>query len=308
MTTHPPGPGRRSRTTPPYAPGPAEPAASPEPLTPHGPATGAIGVRPRVRATQRVVSATRAAALAGVVGLASLVAAVVPAGAASAASAAQATATATANATAAGARACRNGYVALTYDDGPTAATLPALLRALRMAGARATFFDQGNNAEASPDLVRAQLRAGMWVGNHTVTHPHLPQIGEPAAFEEILGAQLTLSSITGRWPRLFRPPFGETSDQVRADATRLGLLEVLWTVDSRDWAGASTDEIVAAARTLRPGGIILMHDWARNSVEAVPRIVADLRARGLCPGRIVYTPENIPYSTIFFHAIAVAP
>src|SRR5690242_3859329 len=56
---------------------------------------------------------------------------------------------------------CRNGYVGLTYDDGPTAATLPSLLQALRTAGARATFFNQGNRAVERPDLVHAELRGG---------------------------------------------------------------------------------------------------------------------------------------------------
>jgi peptidoglycan/xylan/chitin deacetylase (PgdA/CDA1 family) len=205
--------------------------------------------------------------------------------------------------------ACRNGYVGLTYDDGPTVATRAALLTALRAAHARATFFDMGSNARQAPDLVRASLRAGHWIGNHTFTHPHLPEIGEPAAFQEIASTQFVLQQITGRNPVLFRPPFGETNEQVRADATSAGLLEVLWTVDSRDWAGATTAEIVAAAATLEPGGIILMHDWAQASVDAVPQIVSDLASRGLCTGRIAFTPRDIPYgSGQVFHAVAVAP
>jgi peptidoglycan/xylan/chitin deacetylase (PgdA/CDA1 family) len=206
------------------------------------------------------------------------------------------------------ARPCRNGYVGLTYDDGPTAATLPSLLAALRKAGARATFFNQGNRAAERPDLVRAELRAGHWVGTHTITHPHLPQLDDQTVFDEIAGAQYILKGITGRWPTLFREPFGEVNDQIRADVKRLGLLEVLWTVDSRDWAGATVDEIVAAADTLQPGGIILEHDWAQNSIDALPIIVEHLKARGLCPGKIVFTPENVPYSNTFFHAIAVRP
>jgi peptidoglycan/xylan/chitin deacetylase (PgdA/CDA1 family) len=203
---------------------------------------------------------------------------------------------------------CPNGYVGLTYDDGPTPETTAALLQALKAAHARATFFDLGNNALAHPELVRAQQRAGHWIGNHTMSHPNLPQLGEPAAFQEIADTQKVLRKITGERPRLFREPFGAVSDQVRADVARLHLLEVLWTVDSRDWAGASTDEIVAAAATLQPGGIILMHDWAQASVDAVPRIVGDLRARGLCPGKIAFTPQDIPYGDTFFHAVAVAP
>ena len=204
-------------------------------------------------------------------------------------------------------RACRNGHVALTYDDGPSATT-PALLRALAAAKLRATVFNIGSNAEQNPDLVRAELRAGMWIGNHTYTHPYLTQLTEPARFAEIASTQKALRGITGRRPVLFRPPYGDTNDQVRADEARLGLLEVLWTVDSRDWAGASTADIVTAASTLEPGGIILMHDWVQASIDAIPQIAAGLAARGLCAGRIGYTAEDISGVGQIFHAIAVRP
>lgn len=203
--------------------------------------------------------------------------------------------------------ACRNGYVGLTYDDGPSATTAQ-LLAALRAQHLRATFFNQGNNSLDHPDLVTGELRAGMWVGNHTFTHPHLTQIGEPAAFQEIASTQWVLRDITGREPALFRPPYGETDEQVRTDEARIGVLEVLWTVDSRDWAGATAEEIAAAARTLQPGGIILMHDWPPATIEAVPLIARDLAERGLCAGRIAYTADDVPYGSQVFHAKAVRP
>ena len=203
--------------------------------------------------------------------------------------------------------ACPNGYVALTYDDGPSATT-PALLSALTAAKLRATVFNIGSNAEQNPDLVRAEREAGMWIGNHTYTHPHLTQLAEPALFGELASTQKVLRGITGHRPVLFRPPYGETNDQVRADEARLGLLEVLWTVDSRDWAGASTADIVAAAGALQPGGIILMHDWVQASIDAVPLIAESLAARGLCAGRIGYTAEDISGVGQIFHAVAVRP
>src|SRR3954471_11474811 len=95
--------------------------------------------------------------------------------------------------TASSPRRCANGYVGLTFDDGPSA-TLPQLLAALRADHLRATMFNQGNNGLARPDYVRAELRAGMWVGTHTFSHPTLPQIGEPQAFEEIASTQWVLS------------------------------------------------------------------------------------------------------------------
>jgi len=204
-------------------------------------------------------------------------------------------------------RSCRNGYVGLTFDDGPSATT-PQLLAALRDNHLRATMFNQGNNALARPGYVRDEVRARMWIGNHTFTHPHLPQLGEPGTFMEISSTQWVLRDLTGREPTLFRPPYGETNEQVRADEKRIGLLEVLWTVDSRDWAGATAEEIAAAAHTLQPGGIILMHDWPPATIQAIPLIARDLAQRGLCAGRIVSTPRDIPFGSTVFHAIAVKP
>lgn len=191
---------------------------------------------------------------------------------------------------------CANGFVGLTYDDGPNAGTTMQLLNALRAGGARATFFIWGQHAQQNPNLLRAEVSAGMWIANHTMTHPHLTQIGEPAAFNEISQAQQVIRQISGITPTLFRPPFGETNAQVRADEARLGLTEVLWSVDSRDWAGASTAQIVQAASTLRAGGIILMHDNGfQTTVQAVPQILSGLSSRGLCPGRIVRSAAGTP-------------
>jgi endo-1,4-beta-xylanase len=148
---------------------------------------------------------------------------------------------------------CRGGYVGLTFDDGPTGSTT-ALLAALRANRLRATMFNIGQNVRQNPGLARAQRSAGMWVANHS---------------------------------RLFRPPFGETDATVHAIATRLGLTEVLWDVDSQDWNGASTAQIVEAAGRLTNGQVILMHDGIQNTIDAIPQIASGLAARGLCPGMI---------------------
>jgi peptidoglycan/xylan/chitin deacetylase (PgdA/CDA1 family) len=204
-------------------------------------------------------------------------------------------------------KACSAGYVGLTFDDGPSATT-PQLLTALRTAGLRATMFNQGNNALARPDQVWAERGAKMWIGNHSYTHPHLTQLDQPTRFQEITSTQWVLTDLLGKAPTLFRPPFGETDAAVRADEDRAGLLEVLWTVDSEDWNGNTVEGIVARAATLQPGGIILMHDWPANTIAAIPQIAAGLKARGLCAGKIAYTPRDVPFGSTTFHAEAVRP
>ncbi|TDC24830.1 polysaccharide deacetylase family protein [Streptomyces sp. 8K308] len=195
--------------------------------------------------------------------------------------------------------ACTNGYVGLTFDDGPNPATTPALLNALRAGGARATWFVWGQRAQQNPSLLRSTVEAGMWIGNHTWTHPHLTQIGQAAVHDEISRTQTFLRQATGQTPTLFRPPYGETNAQVRDTARQLGITgEVMWNVDSRDWAGASTAQIVQAASTLRNGDIILMHDGYQTTVNAVPQILSGLSSRGLCPGRIVGGTDLRPIVT----------
>jgi peptidoglycan/xylan/chitin deacetylase (PgdA/CDA1 family) len=183
--------------------------------------------------------------------------------------------------------ACEAGYVGLTFDDGPNGGTTPQLLNALRSAGARATFFNIGSKVQQNPALARSQVDARMWVANHTWTHPHLTQMSASQINSELSRTQQAIQQATGQTPRLFRPPYGETNGTVRSVATQLGLTEVLWNVDSQDWNGASTSQIVQAAGRLQSGGVILMHDGYQSTINAIPQIVANLNGRGLCPGMI---------------------
>ncbi len=182
---------------------------------------------------------------------------------------------------------CRSGYVGLTFDDGPIAGNTPALLNALRSAGARATFFNVGNKVGPNAALARSQKDAGMWVGNHSWTHPHLTQMTQAQMTSELSQTQQAIQQAIGETPKLFRPPYGETNATLRSVEQQLGLTEVLWSVDSQDWNGASTAQIVQAASTLQNGGVMLMHDGYQTTVNAIPQIVANLTSRGLCAGMI---------------------
>ncbi|GGZ40774.1 hypothetical protein GCM10010344_01670 [Streptomyces bluensis] len=147
--------------------------------------------------------------------------------------------------------------------------------------------FNEGRYADAYPAQVKAQVAAGMWVGNHSYTHPHLPQLGQSQIDSEISRTQQAIAVAGGGTPKLLRPPYGETNSTVRTVAAKYGLTEIIWDVDSGDWNGAGTDAIVQAAGRLANGQIILMHDWAANTLAAIPRIAQGLAARGLCAGAI---------------------
>ncbi|WP_432922581.1 polysaccharide deacetylase family protein [Microbispora sp. CA-135349] len=182
---------------------------------------------------------------------------------------------------------CSGGYVGLTYDDGPNPSNTTNLLNTLKANGLRATFFNIGQNAQNNPSLVRAQVDAGMWVGNHSYTHPHLTQMNSSQIQSELQRTQQAIQQATGSAPKLFRPPYGETNSTLKSVEQQLGLREIIWDVDSQDWNGASTAQIVQAAGRLQNGQIILMHDQYATTVQAISQIAANLRSRNMCAGMI---------------------
>ncbi|MEV4147955.1 polysaccharide deacetylase family protein [Amycolatopsis sp. NPDC049691] len=194
--------------------------------------------------------------------------------------------TSVASTTPAQAAAC-GGYVGLTFDDGPSNAHTPALLNALRQNGLRATMFNEGQYAAAYPAQVRAEVGAGMWVGNHSYTHPHLTQQSQSQMDSEVSRTQQAISAAGGGTPKLFRPPYGETNATLQAVEAKYGLRQIIWDVDSQDWNNASVDAIVQANARLGNGQIILMHEWPANTLSAIPRIAQTLASRGLCAGMI---------------------
>jgi peptidoglycan/xylan/chitin deacetylase (PgdA/CDA1 family) len=179
---------------------------------------------------------------------------------------------------------CR-GYVALTFDDGPFATT-DLLLTRLAKLNVRATFFNLGRAELRYPGAVRREAKLGMWFGNHSYDHPFLTQLPPDRLAYQLGETRLIHRAITGRGQSFFRPPYGDTNDAVRAEGARHGLLEALWTMDTKDYE-STTDQIVARALRVKPGGIILMHDGKAQTRAALSRIVAGLRRRHLCPGKL---------------------
>ena len=181
---------------------------------------------------------------------------------------------------------CSKGYVGLTFDDGPTTKT-QTLLNTLKQNGLRATLFNEGRFAAAYPALVKAEVDARMWIGNHSYTHPHLNQLSKAQVDSEISRTQQAIAAAGGGTPKLFRPPFGTTNSTVKSVAAQYGLREIIWDISTGDSSGVSVDRIVQANSRLTNGQIVLMHDGPPNTIAAIPRIAQGLASRGLCAGMI---------------------
>lgn len=179
--------------------------------------------------------------------------------------------------------------VALTFDDGPSANTAD-VLAILDRYGVKATFFVLGQNIKQDEDIIRRAAANGHVIANHTWTHEAMPEMSKGQLADELQGTSDEIARLAGLRPNLQRPPYGDFTAQTNRASRKLGMLTIGWNVDSDDWR--TTDPQTIANNVLNTpglgnGAIILLHDGGGDrtpTVEALPRILDGLRARGLEP------------------------
>lgn len=170
-------------------------------------------------------------------------------------------------------------YVALTFDDGPKAATTPALLDGLAQRGVHATFFVIGQNIEGNELLLQRMEGEGHQIGLHTYHHKKLDQLNAAGFYAEVDQLRETLTALLGREEFMLRPPYGmmNAATQARAAAPI-----ILWSVDPEDWSDRNTERQVSVILdNAKDGDIILLHDIYPASVETALQVVDKLMAKG---------------------------
>ncbi|MEG3184570.1 polysaccharide deacetylase family protein [Novilysobacter erysipheiresistens] len=173
----------------------------------------------------------------------------------------------------------------LTIDDGPSEDTA-AILDLLDAHGAKATFFVVGARAQARPEALRAIVRRGHGVGNHSHSHPQawFWALGPARMRAQVAQAQAVLTEIGGVAPRWFRAVVGMANPFVSAPLREHGLARVAWSARGFDAIAAEPAAVVARVeRDLAPGAIVLMHEGARHgrNVEALALLLQRLDALG---------------------------
>ncbi|WP_433174500.1 polysaccharide deacetylase family protein [Actinoallomurus sp. CA-150999] len=178
----------------------------------------------------------------------------------------------------------RAKVVYLSFDDGPSPYT-PKVLKVLAKYGARATFFELGQNVTRRPGLTRKVAAQGGSVQNHTWSHPDLTRVSASVFRSQVRRTDRAIRAATGVTPRCLRPPYGAVNHTVRARARALHKKVILWTVDPQDWARPGTSAIVHRVLThVHPGSVVPMHDGGGNrsqTVAALPEILKALKERG---------------------------
>lgn len=175
-----------------------------------------------------------------------------------------------------------NKALLLTFDDGPHPLSTLKLLKILSDEHVPATFFVIGKMAEKHPDLVRAIVRDGHTLANHTFSHVTLPNFSFADQRTEYRANNELIEKISGVRMRFCRPPGGDYNDNTLVAAKAEGLTTVLWTDDPGDFANPGDGIILdRTLKKLSNGGIILLHDGSANTLDTLREFIHEARERG---------------------------
>lgn len=172
--------------------------------------------------------------------------------------------------------------VAFTFDDGPKPGLTEPLLELLTSLRVPATFFVIGRHVTEYPDLTRQIVAAGMEIANHSYTHRNLTRISPDEVAREVIQTQVAVESVTGKAPRYLRPPGGNWNGSVANIVRQWGLTPCMWTVDVDGSEVIGAQQVADAVLSqVRPGSVVLMHNGKLSTLQALPTIIKELRARG---------------------------
>lgn len=172
--------------------------------------------------------------------------------------------------------------VALSFDAAWGNEDTQILIDTLNKYNINTTFFVVGDWVDKYPESVKALFDAGNEVMNHSLNHAHFSKLSADEIIADVTACNEKIAAVTGVTPTLFRCPYGEYDDNVINTINNMGMTAVQWNIDSLDWKGLSASEIQnRVLKNIEPGSIILFHNAAENTPEALPGIIESLLADG---------------------------
>lgn len=174
--------------------------------------------------------------------------------------------------------------IALTFDAAWGNEDTEQILSILEKQDVKVTFFMTGGWVESYPDDVKKILAAGHDLGNHSENHKNMSQLSTEEMKSELMIVHDKVKNLTGYEMFLFRPPYGDYSNEVIQTATGLGYYSIQWDVDSLDWKDYGVSSIidtVANHKHLGNGSIILCHNGAKYTAQALDTLITTLKEKG---------------------------
>lgn len=186
--------------------------------------------------------------------------------------------------------------VAISFDAAWGNEDTQILLDILAKYNIKTTFFMTGGWIESYPDDVKKIAEAGHDLGNHSENHKQMSQLSAEECKTEIMTPHEKVKELTGKDMILFRPPYGDYNNTLIETVNSCGYHAIQWSVDSLDWKDYGADNIVDTIlnhKALEDGAIILMHNGAKYTKDALERVITGLQDKGyeIVPiSQLIYT------------------
>lgn len=188
--------------------------------------------------------------------------------------------------------------IALSFDAAWGNEDTQTILDILKKHDVHVTFFMTGGWVESYPEDVKAIAAAGHDLGNHSENHKEMSKLGTAECSDELMKVHNKVKELTGQDMVLFRPPYGDYNNNLITTATGCGYYTVQWSIDSLDWKNYGVEDIINRVlnhKNLENGAIVLMHNGAKYTAQALDAVITGLKEKGytLVPiSELIYT-EN---------------
>ena len=174
--------------------------------------------------------------------------------------------------------------IALTFDAAWGNEDTQKIMEILKKHNVKVTFFMTGGWVEHYPDDVKMILAEGHDLGNHSENHKNMSQLADSEKETELMKVHEKVKNLTGYEMFLFRPPYGDYDNAVVKTAKKCGYYTIQWDVDSLDWKDYGVDSIIKTVtehKHLGNGSIILCHNGAKYTAQALDTLITTLQDKG---------------------------
>ncbi len=175
-------------------------------------------------------------------------------------------------------------YVSLSFDAAWGADDTIHILDTLDKFNVKVTFFMTGGWVNEYPDMVKEIYSRGHDLGNHSQNHKKMSELNTTEQKQELQSVTDKVKELTGYDMFLFRPPYGDYNSTLINTAYSLNYYPIQWSVDSLDWKDYGVDNIIKTVTThkaLDNGAIILMHNGAKYTAQALESVITNLQNQG---------------------------
>lgn len=174
--------------------------------------------------------------------------------------------------------------IALSFDAAWGAEDFDSIMDTLEKHNVKVTFFMTGGWVETYPDCVKKLVEKGHDLGNHSEHHYDMTTISREEMKTELMTVHDKVKELTGYEMFLFRPPYGAYDNNVVKLAYDCNYYPIQWSVDSLDWKDYGVQSIIDTVcnhKALGPGAIILCHNGAKYTAEALDTLLTNLEQQG---------------------------